>query len=111
MELITAWVLETAVAQCAAWRSSGQLFSVAVNVSPSNLLQPDFVDTVEHCLDRHGLPPAALVLELTETNVIAEFETCRRVIEQLRAFGIIVSIDDFGAGVTSLAYLRDLAVQ
>ena len=111
MEAITAWVLETAVAQCSAWRSSGQLFSVAVNVSPSNLLEPGFVGMVEECLDRHGLPPAGLVLELTESNVIAEFEICRRVIEELKAFGIIVSIDDFGAGVTSLAYLRDLAVQ
>ena len=57
------------------------------------------------------MPPAGLVLELTEANVIAEFETCQRVIEDLRDSGIVVSIDDFGAGVTSLAYLRDLAVQ
>ena len=111
MGRVTAWVLETAVGQCAAWRSAGQLFTVSVNVAPSNLLEPGFIDTVKAQLDRHGVPPAALVLELTETNVIAEFETCRKVIEDLRDFGIIVSIDDFGAGVTSLAYLRDLAVQ
>jgi diguanylate cyclase (GGDEF)-like protein len=111
MQRITVWVLETAVAQCAVWRSAGQRFSVAVNVSPSDLLEPGFVDMVKRQLEDHALPPSALVIELTETNVIAEFEVCRKVIEELREFGIIVSIDDFGAGVTSLAYLRDLAVQ
>ena len=111
MQGITAWVLETAVAQCAIWRSAGRSLSVAVNVSPSNLLEAGFVDMVKDRLSHHALPPDALVLELTEANVIAEFEICQGVIEDLRDFGIIVSIDDFGAGVTSLAYLRDLAVQ
>lgn len=111
MQEITAWVLDTAVAQCAAWRSTGRSLSVAVNVSPSNLLETGFVDMVKDRLRHHSLPPAGLVLELTEANVIAEFGTCQRVIEELRDSGIIVSIDDFGAGVTSLAYLRDLAVQ
>jgi diguanylate cyclase (GGDEF)-like protein len=111
MPEITAWVLETAVAQCAVWRSAGTPLTVAVNVSPSNLLEVGFVEMVKDRLEHHGLPPAALVLELTEANVIAEFETCQSVIEDLRDSGVIVSIDDFGAGVTSLAYLRDLAVQ
>ena len=111
MQKITAWVLETAVVQCTDWRASGRPFSVAVNVSPSNLLEPGFVDMVRRLLDRHGLPAGGLVLEITETSVIAEFSTSRRVIEELRDLGIIVSIDDFGAGVTSLAYLSDLAVR
>ncbi|MGA3148612.1 MAG: bifunctional diguanylate cyclase/phosphodiesterase [Acidimicrobiales bacterium] len=111
MQEITAWVLDTAVAQCAAWRSTGRSLSVAVNVSPSNLLEAGFVDMVKDRLRHHALPPAGLVLELTEARVIAEFGTCQRVIEELRDSGIVVSIDDFGAGVTSLAYLRDLAVQ
>jgi diguanylate cyclase (GGDEF)-like protein len=111
MTRITAWVLESALTQCEEWRETGRTFTVAVNVAPSNLLEPGFVDRVCGLLDEHGLPPDALVLELTETNVIAEFETCRAVIESFRDYGIVVSIDDFGAGVTSLAYLRDLAVQ
>ena len=111
MQRVTEWVLETALTQCAAWRNTGREFSVAVNVSPSNLLEPHFVDTVKERLRHHGLPTAALVIELTETNVIEGFETCQRVIEDLRDSGIIVSIDDFGAGVTSLVYLRDLAIQ
>lgn len=111
MQRVTEWVLETALAQCAVWRSTGKEFSVAVNVSPSNLLEPRFVDTVKERLRHHLLPASALVIELTETNVIEGFEICQRVIEELRDSGIIVSIDDFGAGVTSLVYLRDLAVQ
>ena len=56
-------------------------------------------------------PGRELVLEITETSVIAEFDAARQVIEELRDLGIVVSIDDFGAGVTSLAYLSDLAVR
>ena len=111
MQRITAWVLATAVEQCAAWRASGRPFTVAVNIAPSNLLEPGFVDTVRHQLDLHALPSDGLVLEITESSVIGDFETARRVIEELRDLGIVVSIDDFGAGVTSLAYLSDLAVR
>ena len=111
MRAITKWVLEEAAAQCAAWRSSGRPLTVAVNVSPTNLLEPGFVAMVRGELERHHLPADALVLEITETCVISEFETSRRVIEELRDLGIVVSIDDFGAGVTSLAYLSNLAVR
>jgi len=78
MPEITAWVLDTAVAQCAAWTRAGRSISVAVNVSPSNLLEVGFVDMVTDRLAHHALPPAGLVLELTEANVIAEFGTCQR---------------------------------
>ena len=54
--------------------------------------------------------PSALILEITETTIIGEFDRCKIVIEQLRNLGLGVSIDDFGAGVTSLAYLGSLAV-
>jgi len=111
MQRVTAWVLATAVDQCSAWRAAGQVFTVAVNISPSNLLEPGFVTMVRDQLERHSLPSDGLVLEITETCVIANFDAARRVIEELRDLGIVVSIDDFGAGVTSLAYLSDLAVR
>jgi len=110
MRQITTWVLEEAAAQCAAWRASGRPLVVAVNVSPTNLLEPGFSQLVRTQLERNDLPPDALVLEITETCMISEFERSRRVIEELRDLGVIVSIDDFGAGVTSLAYLSSLAV-
>ena len=107
---LTRWVLEEAVSQCAAWRITGRLLSVAVNVSPTTLLEHGFVDMVRQQLDHYDLAPDALVLEITESCFITEFQQSQRVIETLRDMGVIVSIDDFGAGVTSLAYLSSLAV-
>lgn len=110
MRPLTKWVLHEAVTQCAAWRSEGRKMIVSVNVSPTNLLEAGFTDLVRSQLERHNLPAGALVLEITETCMISEFEKSRQVIEDLRDLGVIVSIDDFGAGVTSLAYLSSLAV-
>jgi len=111
MGAITQWVLDEAIGQCAAWRLAGRSLTVAVNVSPSNLLELGFAETVRDHLARHDLPAAHLVLELTESSIISDFDTCRRVIETLEEQGVAVSIDDFGAGVTSLAYLSNLAVR
>jgi diguanylate cyclase (GGDEF)-like protein len=110
MWALTKWVLEEAVSQCAAWRITGHGLSVSVNVSPSNLLEPGFTEVVRQQLDQYGLAPDGLVLEITETCLISQFVRSQRVIEDLRDLGVVVSIDDFGAGVTSLAYLSSLAV-
>jgi diguanylate cyclase (GGDEF)-like protein len=110
MPSLTAWVLDEALGQCAAWRAGGENIVVAVNVSPTNLLDPRFSDMVRHQLDRHGLPAEVLVLEITETSLIANFEAAKVLIKELRDLGLVVSIDDFGAGFTSLAYLSGLAV-
>jgi diguanylate cyclase len=111
MDAVTRWVVRNATEQCARWRTEGRLMTVAVNVSPSNLIEPGFVDLVRGELERQGLQPDALVLEITETCVISDFERSRQVIQELRDMGLIVSIDDFGAGVTSLAYLSSLPVR
>jgi diguanylate cyclase len=66
---------------------------------------------VRDLLHRHDLPPESLIIEITETSVITDFERSRQVIEDLRDLGINVSIDDFGAGFTSLAHLSSLAVR
>src|SRR5256884_1064208 len=107
---LTALVLDEALAQCATWRKASPNLTVSVNVSATNLLDGGFIELVGARLTRHGLPPGALILEITETTVLREFERCRRVIAQLRDLGLAVSIDDFGAGFTSLAYLGSLAV-
>jgi diguanylate cyclase (GGDEF)-like protein len=110
MGAVTRWVLGEAAGQCASWRSDGGPSIVAVNVSPDTLVEPGFVAMVRDQLDDRGLPAEALVLEITETSVISEFDRAGAVIEELRGLGLVVSIDDFGAGVTSLAYLSNLAV-
>jgi EAL domain-containing protein (putative c-di-GMP-specific phosphodiesterase class I) len=110
MEALTELVLDQALAQCATWRTLSPDLTVSVNVSATNLLDPGFIELVGARLTHHSLPAGALILEITETTVIREFERCKRVIAQLRDLGLAVSIDDFGAGFTSLAYLGSLAV-
>ncbi len=110
MAALTRWVLAHALGQCAAWRHEGRGLTVSVNMSAADLLGPGFVETVTGLLVEHGLPPAALVLEITETTLVREFERSRDVVRRLRELGVLISIDDFGAGFTSLAYLSGLAV-
>jgi len=108
MPLVTEFVLSSALCQVAEWRSHGYDLSVSVNVSPASLLEEGFVESVRAELDRNHLPAEALVLEITENVVIRDVARTRATIERLSALGLIVSIDDFGAGATSLAYLREL---
>jgi EAL domain-containing protein (putative c-di-GMP-specific phosphodiesterase class I) len=110
MRELTAWVLDEALAQCASWRSAGDAIAVSVNISATNLIDAGFTGAVHDLLERHDLPPEALVLEITETSIIEEFERARIVVDQLSAVGVVVSIDDFGTGFTSLAYLSALTV-
>ena len=110
MQALTKWVLGEALTQCAAWRSTGTHLAVSVNVSTSNLLDEGFTELAMELLAQRGLPPEALVIEITETSIITDFNRSKQVIEGLKDLGIVVSIDDFGAGFTSLAYLSSLAV-
>jgi EAL domain-containing protein (putative c-di-GMP-specific phosphodiesterase class I) len=110
MPSLTARVLDDALAQCARWRADGHDIAVSVNVSASNLLDPGFTNLVISTLARHCVPPETLVLEITETCIISDYERSRQVIEHLKRLGVVMSIDDFGAGFTSLAYLANLAV-
>jgi EAL domain-containing protein (putative c-di-GMP-specific phosphodiesterase class I) len=81
-----------------------------VNVSSSNLIDAGFTATVQELLERHFLPAEALVLEITETSIISEFDRAKLVVDDLNELGVVVSIDDFGTGFTSLAYLSALSV-
>jgi diguanylate cyclase (GGDEF)-like protein len=110
MGSLTRWALNRALAQCAAWRAAGHQVRVSVNITAGDLLDPGLLKLVSDQLDRHELASDALVLEITETTLIDDFEHSRQVLAQLRELGIDVSIDDFGAGFTSLAYLSALPV-
>ncbi len=107
---LTEWVLEEAMVACAQWWRAGHPAAVAVNLLATDLLDTSLPDQVTEILSRVGLPPQALVLEITETMVMADMARARRVIKSLSDSGIVVSIDDFGTGFSSLAYLSDLAV-
>ena len=91
--------------------AAGNYLSVSVNISPVNLLDPQFTTLVRDLLESHQVPAEALVLEITETTAIMHFDRSQSVIQELRDLGVVVSIDDFGAGFTSLAHLSKLAVK
>jgi diguanylate cyclase (GGDEF)-like protein len=110
MPSLTSWVLDEALAQAAAWMADGRPSAVSVNVSATNLLDANFSGLVRELLRQHRVPATELVLEITETCIISDYGRSRAVIEELSDLGVIMSIDDFGAGFTALAYLADLAV-
>jgi diguanylate cyclase (GGDEF)-like protein len=106
------WALREACRQGEEWRRAGLgPHRIAVNMSGRQLERADFVATVARILDETGLPPDWLELEVTETYVMRQPEKSARALEGLRELGVALAIDDFGAGQSSLAYLKRLPVQ
>ena len=107
---LTGWILHSAASAAAAWRAQGwHRASVAINVSPPQFFESDFVEHVARTLERTGLPASALELEITETvfqTGPATIESLRR----LRALGVAVALDDFGIGYSSLTSLEQLPI-
>ena len=107
---LTRKVLELALAQVAEWSSMGMPITVAVNVSARVLVEPDFASQVMNALEKAGVPPTQLKLEVTESALMVDPEAARDVLKELEGLGIDISIDDFGTGYSSLAYLANLPV-
>jgi EAL domain-containing protein (putative c-di-GMP-specific phosphodiesterase class I) len=110
IEPIGHWVVETCCAQVAAWREAGLEVPVSFNVSPRQFRDPSFVEVVEREVERHGIPATALIVEVTESVAMREPACVEPVLDRLRDLGVRLAIDDFGAGYSSLARLRDLDV-
>ncbi|MCW2678993.1 MAG: putative sensory box/GGDEF family protein [Frankiales bacterium] len=108
---VGAAVLAEACATTAAWnRARTSALTVAVNLSARQLSDPRLVDVVAEALERSGLPPHLLCLEVTETVVMEDAAASARVLARLRTVGVHIAIDDFGTGYSSLAYLLSLPV-
>ncbi|ADQ83605.1 bifunctional diguanylate cyclase/phosphodiesterase [Methylovorus sp. MP688] len=107
---IGTWVLKEACAQLVKWSKDPNMahLSISVNVSASQLRQPDFVQEVIEIVMRSGATPAQLKLELTESMLAKDVDTTIQKMKALRAFGISWSLDDFGTGYSSLNYLKHL---
>jgi diguanylate cyclase (GGDEF)-like protein len=104
------WVLNAALRQCNRWRQDGLDLGVAVNLSMRNLHDPEIVDMIRKLLARWGIPPRHLVIEITESSLMADAASSMDVLTRLRGMGVGISIDDFGTGYSSLAYLKRLPV-
>lgn len=104
------WVLGSALAQMAVWQAEGHGFSVSVNVGGRQLLQPDFVTSLQAALARHPeIEATRLELEILESSALADAVQVSRVMETCRTFGVEFALDDFGTGYSSLAYLKHLS--
>ncbi|MYM65472.1 EAL domain-containing protein [Pseudoduganella sp. FT55W] len=104
-----AMLLERACHQIAAWRLAyGDCLPVAVNVSPMQLLNQGFPQLVERLLRESGIPPSSLTLEITESAAVDNLADTQHQLQQLRALGVEVAMDDFGTGFSSLSMLREL---
>jgi diguanylate cyclase len=110
MASLTDEVVRQALAQSRRWVDGGLQLTVAVNVSPSNLVDEHFPDLVAGLLTRYRLPASSLILEVTESLLMADRERAARVLSRLRGAGVGVAIDDYGTGYSSLAYLATLPV-
>jgi diguanylate cyclase (GGDEF)-like protein len=104
------WVLHEACQQMADWRRRGSDLTMSVNVSGRQLDRDVIVDHVREALERSGLEPAALTLEVTETALMRNVDSTARRLRELKTLGIHVAIDDFGTGYSSLAYLQRFPV-
>jgi EAL domain-containing protein (putative c-di-GMP-specific phosphodiesterase class I)/GGDEF domain-containing protein len=105
---LTDWVIDAAIRQALAWRSQGLDVPISVNVSVTNLEEPDFAARLRARLEAAGLPARALDIEVTESALIRNGSRVGGQLSQARDTGIKVSIDDFGTGYSSLSYLQTL---
>jgi diguanylate cyclase (GGDEF)-like protein len=107
---LTRWVLKNALQQAVLWRKSGTDIGVAVNLSTKNLLDPEFPDIIAGLLASYDLQPKYLILEITETAIMADPEMALEVLTRIAKMGVRISVDDFGTGYSSLSYLKKLPV-
>ncbi len=105
---VTAYVIDRALGQQARWRAEGLDLEMSVNLSARNLHDPELLGQIESLLWTHGTPAGALTVEVTESAAMADPDRAVGVLSALRAQGVGVSIDDFGSGNASLAYLVEL---
>jgi diguanylate cyclase (GGDEF)-like protein len=110
MRRLALGVLERALRDLSAWRAAGRDLTMAVNLSVSNLQDVALPEQVAMLLDTFGVPAEALVLEITQDVLMADAARSQQVMAALRRLGVRLSIDDYGTGYSSLAYLRALPV-
>ncbi|HMC53330.1 MAG TPA: EAL domain-containing protein [Acidimicrobiales bacterium] len=107
---LTTHVLRVALRDCGQWRRAGHPIHVSVNLSPRSLLDRDLPADVAAALREASAAPEWLTFEITETSIMADPERSTQVLERLSAMGIGLAVDDFGAGHSTLTYLKQLPV-
>jgi predicted signal transduction protein with EAL and GGDEF domain len=106
----TALIIDEALAQWVRWAAQGFRPRLAVNLSPRNLVDDVIVADIVAALKRHAVPPSGVELEITEGAFMHDPDRALALLGRLRGLGITLSIDDFGTGFSSLAYLRRMPI-
>ncbi|MHB1571205.1 MAG: putative bifunctional diguanylate cyclase/phosphodiesterase [Solirubrobacteraceae bacterium] len=104
------WALDEACAQAAAWHATGHAIGMSVNVSARQLDRDELIEDVRDALQRSGLDPTTLTLEVTETTLMRDADAAATRLASLKKLGVRIAIDDFGTGYSSLAYLSQFPV-
>lgn len=107
---LTRFVLTSALQQIAQWRAQGMDIQVAINVSPRDLEDPGFPDFIRRMCEAHQVPVRHLVIECTESDVLTGVGTVQA-LQAIRALGVKVALDDFGAAYSNLASLKNLPAE
>ena len=108
---LTLHVVDRALGQCRTWENRGHTLSVAVNISARNLLDAEFPASVAASLARWDMDPGRLELEITETALMENHVRAVEMLHELAALGVVLAIDDFGVGYSSLSYLKGLPIK
>ncbi len=104
------WVLRSAAEQCVAWRKAGIGVTVSVNLSGRQFYRDDLPHRISKIVRDAGCEPAWIELEVTESSLLHDLDSIRKVLQQLRQEGFSVAIDDFGTGYSSLSHLKQLPI-
>jgi diguanylate cyclase (GGDEF)-like protein len=107
---VTNWVLNESINQILAWQKKDISMNLAVNISPSCLLNTELPEVIIGSLGSHNLGKSMLTIEITETSIIQDPDLAYEILNRLKTLGANISIDDFGTGYSSLALLRKLPV-
>ena len=103
------WIFEQAVMVCRKWRRIADKFKMSVNMSYDQIKDGSFREFVTECLARYDVPPEAIVLELTESRIVADWHYVNREFDEFRKMGVSIAMDDFGTGYSSLATFKNLS--
>jgi diguanylate cyclase (GGDEF)-like protein/PAS domain S-box-containing protein len=107
---LTYWSIQTALADLAAWSQRGIELRVAINVSARVLQDVEFPRRLKQLLQTTAIRPEQIELEITESAMLVDPERAKLIVKELHGLGVLISIDDYGTGFSSLGYLRDLRV-
>ncbi len=105
------WVIDNVCAQIAAWREQGlKQVPVSINISPLHFWRGDLIGSLQNALQKWGLTPEAIPIEVTESVMMDASAKTLQVLGQLKSLGFHLSVDDFGTGYSSLKYLKDMPI-